>query len=552
MASVTDTATREHRRRLVSPLTLRILAVNLLALAIPVAGLLYLGHYQDRLIQTELKALLTEARIFASALGEGAMTRDDTMSALDPDASRAMVRRLVETTETRTRLYGLEGRMIADSLQFGGPFNQIQAVELPPPADPRPWAGLGDAIRRVAAQTLPEGRFPPFHEEGGTDPSLQGDVVRALDGEPVTRVWRFDAGAAAPRMVLTVVVPVQHYRQVQGAVLVMRGSDGIDAAVRSVRADILSVFGMTLAVTVLLSVFLAGTIARPIRKLAWAADRLRRGHGRAVEIPDLTSRCDEIGDLSGVLRDMMGALRARMDAIERFAADVAHEIKNPLTSLRSAVETAERVADPARRERLMAIISDDVRRLDRLITDISRASRIDAELSRGEPERVDLADLLATLASLRPSLEDRAGEDERAPVRIVFEHGPGAGLTVTGLPGRLSQVFENLLSNALSFSPSGGVVRIAAVGTPDMVTVTVTDEGPGIPAGKERAVFERFYSERPAGEKFGIHSGLGLSISRQIVEAHGGTITAGNRRSPDDRILGAVFTVRLPRGGFGQ
>jgi two-component system, OmpR family, sensor histidine kinase ChvG len=549
MASVIDTASRERRRRHrpVSPLTLRILAVNLLALAIPVGGLLYLGDYQDRLLQTELKALVVEARIFASALGEGAVLESDGVAVLEPEAGRQMVRRLVETTETRTRLYGLEGRLVADSIDFGAAFSQIRVRELPSPAARGPLAAAARWIRALLLDGVPGGdEFPAFREEGEDGPSMRTDLVLALDGEDQPRVWRIENGGdGAPRLLLTAAAPVQHYRQVQGAVVVMRGSEGIDAAIRSVRLDILRVFGVTLAVTVLLSVYLAGTIARPVRRLAGAAERLRLGLGRHAEIPDFTARRDEIGDLSGVLRAMVAALRGRMDAIERFAADVAHEIKNPLTSLRSAVETAERVDDPARRARLMAIVTEDIQRLDRLITDISRASRLDAELNRAEPEPVDVGALIAALAEIRAP----EAMDETEPPRVVVERGRGEDLTIPGLAGRLSQVFENLIANAVSFSPPGGVVRLTAGRSGADVVVTVTDEGPGIPEGKERTIFDRFYSQRPAGEKFGTHSGLGLSICRQIVDAHRGAIDAHNRKAADGRVLGAVFTVRLPRGG---
>lgn len=552
MASATDIGTRERgrRRRPVSPLTLRILAVNLLALAIPAGGLFYLGHYQDRLLQTELKALTSEGRIFASALAEGAVAGGDgDEPALQPDPARLMVRRLVETTETRTRLYGVGGRLIIDSVVFGGAFNQIQVSELPPPAVGGPLNRVLAELKSAALESAPgAGTFPPFREEGGEEPSVRSDLVQALDGDAVARVWRIEGKQSSPWLVLTVAVPIQHYRQVQGVVFLMRGSGGIDAAIRSVRFDILKVFALTLAVTVALSFYLAGAIARPIRRLASAAERLRQGHGRHAEIPDFAGRHDEIGDLSEVLREMVAALRGRMDAIERFAADVAHEIKNPLTSLRSAVETAERIRDPGRRDRLMAIIADDVQRLDRLITDISRASRLDAELSRAVPEPIDVGSILSSLSESHYEHEtDMDEDDEPVPPRIVLECGRAGDLTVAGLPGRLTQVFENLIANAASFSPPGGVVRLSAQRSGGDVVVTVTDEGPGIPEGKERAIFDRFYSERPAGEKFGTHSGLGLSISQQIIEAHRGSIEARNRRSADGRVLGAVFTVRLPK-----
>jgi two-component system sensor histidine kinase ChvG len=243
---------------------------------------------------------------------------------------------------------------------------------------------------------------------------------------------------------------------------------------------------------------------------------------------------------------MTAALWLRMDAIESFAADVAHEIKNPLTSLRSAVETVARVRDPDQQRRLMSIIEDDIQRMDRLISDISNASRLDAELSRAESEPVDIGRMLRMLTDIH---ETTAAE--RAAPRIRLELPLGANLTVPGLEGRLVQVFQNIIANALSFSPPDGTVIVRAGATGDTVEVTVTDEGPGMPEGKLEAIFDRFYTERPAGEKFGTHSGLGLSISKQIVDAHGGEIFARNRHAGSEtgegNVRGAIFTVRLPR-----
>jgi len=256
----------------------------------------------------------------------------------------------------------------------------------------------------------------------------------------------------------------------------------------------------------------------------------------------MTACGDEIGDLSGALRDMMEALYQRIDAIERFAADVSHEIKNPLTSLRSAVETAARVRDPAQQQQLMTIILDDVQRLDRLITDISDYSRLDAELGREAFETVDVGDMLQMLADMQRT----ASGDDRDASRIVVEIDDEAALRVAAIESRLAQVFRNLIGNAASFSPPGGTIRLRAVRDADCVVVSVCDDGPGIPEGKLEAIFDRFYRERPAGEKFGTHSGLGLSISEQIVEAHGGEIHVENRKDPDGRVTGACFIVRLP------
>jgi two-component system sensor histidine kinase ChvG len=330
---------------------------------------------------------------------------------------------------------------------------------------------------------------------------------------------------------------------VLGAVLLSVGSADLEQAVRAVRLDILKVFLVALSVTVLLSIYLAGTIARPIRRLAAAAERVRRGLGRQVAIPDFSRRGDEIGDLSSALRDMTGVLWQRMDAIERFAADVAHEIKNPLTSLRSAVETAARIEDTTKQRRLLAIILEDVQRLDRLISDISDASRLDAELSRYEHAPIALDRMLETLVELH---EATATEDSPR-LRLVLPHGARpSDFIVSGIEDRLVQVLRNLIANAISFSPPSGTLTLALQRDQGTVVVTIDDAGPGIPEGKLAAIFDRFYSERPAGEKFGTHSGLGLSISKQIVEAHRGVIRAENLRSPDGATTGARFIVRLP------
>ena len=342
---------------------------------------------------------------------------------------------------------------------------------------------------------------------------------------------------------LSVAIPIQRYKQVLGAVMLSTGSGEIEEELRTVRLELLRIFGVALLVTVLLSFYLAGTIARPIRRLAAAAERAR-GRRARVEIPDFTRRGDEIGDLSGSLREMTDALWQRMSAIESFAADVAHEIKNPLSSLRSAVETAARIEDPANQRRLMAIILDDVERLDRLITDISDASRLDAELGRLELAPIDIAAMLGALVDVHEATRTdgcaapRARDQQQRPRRSI----------VPGIETRLSQVFRNIIANAVSFSPPLGEIRLTARHDGRAVLVTVEDQGPGIPDEKLTAIFDRFYTERPLGEKFGTHSGLGLSISKQIVEAHRGMIWAENRKDANGATIGARFSVRLPAG----
>jgi two-component system sensor histidine kinase ChvG len=340
---------------------------------------------------------------------------------------------------------------------------------------------------------------------------------------------------------MTVAAPVQLFKQVLGAVLLSRDSREIENALRSVRLQLLTVFAVALSVTVLLSLYLARSLARPITRLARAAERMRASPGRELTIPDFSARQDEIGHLSVALREMTRSLWERMDAIERFAADVAHEIKNPLTSMRSAIETATRIKDPERQGKLFAIILDDVTRLDRLITDISDASRVDAEMSRAQVEPLDLDTVLSMLVE-----NYRATRLDGQP-EVAYE-GPGPGRARTqALEGRLVQVFRNLIGNAISFSPPDGAIKVRlAVRRGGGIEASVEDNGPGIPEAKLDAIFNRFYSERPAGEKFGTHSGLGLSISKQIIDALHGRIYAENRRNSRGEIIGARFVVELP------
>ncbi|MHA1114323.1 MAG: stimulus-sensing domain-containing protein [Alphaproteobacteria bacterium] len=521
-----------------SPLTRRILTVNVFALAILVAGLLYLGQYQENLIQAELQALGTQGEIFAGALGQGARgVGAGGESSLRPEIAAPMLRRLVLPTRTRARLFVTSGEIIADSRVLLGPGGAVRIETLPPPEEDGMLTGLLFGLYDSVASWLPGGgKWTAYSELPVQRADNYEEVVKALSGEPATRV-RASAGGG---LVLSAAAPVQHFKHILGALMLTRSGADIEHSVREVRLGILKVFLVALAVTVLLSFYLAGTIVRPLRRLAEGAERVRKAHGREHGIPDFRHREDEIGDLSGALRDMTDALWQRLDAIDSFAADVAHEIKNPLTSLRSAVETTARISDPDQQRRLMDIILEDVQRLDRLISDISDASRLDAELFRAARESLDVGQLLSALVQVH----DTAAVPGRP---TMAWHAPNDdALLVQGDEGRLAQVFQNLLANAFSFSHEGGKVILSARRVGGHIEVTVEDEGPGIPDGSFESIFDRFYSERPEGERFGTHSGLGLSISRQIVEAHGGAITAGNRRGPAGSVAGACFTVRLP------
>jgi two-component system sensor histidine kinase ChvG len=517
-----------------SPLTRRIVAVNVLPLALLAVGFLYLGRFEASLVGQQLESLQTQGRIFAAALSEGAvLDSPGEGELLLPDLARQMMRHLVEPTRTRARLFDIKGKLVADSRLLRGNGGVVEVVPLPPPRRDRLPSWFADMVHNWVGGLAPHHERRVYREAATA--SAYREAEAALRGQDAAAVRSDPQGG----LVLSVAVPLQRFQQVLGAVMVSTSDHEVQEELRTVRLELLRIFGATLLVTILLSFYLAGTIARPIRRLAIAAQRAR-GRGARIEMPDMTGRQDEIGELAGSLREMTDALWQRMSAIESFAADVAHEIKNPLSSLRSAVETAARIDDPEKQRRLMAIIQDDVERLDRLITDISDASRLDAELGRQEVSPTDIGAMLEAIIEMHEATH--AGP---AP-RLVLDRPAGRPLVVPGIESRLSQVFLNIIANARSFSPPDGEIRVRAVPDGRAVLVTVEDQGPGIPEDKLTAIFDRFYSERPASEKFGTHSGLGLSISQQIVAAHRGRIWAENRLDQNGATCGARFLIRLP------
>lgn len=523
----------------ISPITRRILAVNVLALALLVAGILYLDEYKDSLIQAELSALATQAEMFAVALSEGAVAETASGHYRVSNISKQMVRRLVKTTGTRARLFRQDGELTADSRRLAGAGRTIEIEELPPPEESNSTLSRAfDMFDTVINKFTARRQLAQYVENPVQHVSDYPEAVAALGGEYVKAVRR----SAKDGLILSVAVPVQRYKQVLATLLLTKGSQVIDTALYEVRRNILEVFAVAIAITVLLSIYLSGTIARPLNRLAAAADKVRHDFGRQHKIPDMSSRRDEIGELAETMREMTEALWARMDATERFAADVAHEIKNPLTSLRSAVETAARLKDPEQQRKLMTIIQEDVVRLDRLISDISDASRLDAELSRTQFGTVDMDAMLSTLADMHNNHKENSPR-----IKLVRSEGDDQALLVSGMDGRLAQVFQNLLSNAISFSPQNGQILLTLFRDGSRIGVFIDDDGPGIPEGLEQKIFDRFYTERPEAEKFGTHSGLGLNISQQIVSAHEGDIHASNRRNLDGEVLGARFTVMLPQ-----
>jgi two-component system sensor histidine kinase ChvG len=538
------------KRTRISPMLKRILGVNFVPLVLIGAALFYLNQYQQGLVAAEVSALREQARIYAGALAQSAV-QDNAggQPALNPDLAQPLLYQLIEPTpNAQAMIYGPDGTVIANSRIHPGPGGAIITEPLPA-AQPR---GVVSRLVGLFYDQI-------FGAPGAGDDS--GLVGSGAGEDPDTLGWQPDAREAllltsaspgqeaAPyirrsstgQLLITVAEPINRSQQGVGFVVLTREADEVDQAVFSIRISILGLFGLALALTVLLSIYLARTIASPILRLAQNAALMREGRARTQAMPEaITQRQDEIGTLARALDGSAKALWARMDAIEQFAADVSHEIKNPLSSIRSAIETLARVEDPTRASRLLAIITQDVARLDRLITDISDSSRLDSELSRTRPEVVDMAKILGALTEIHDATRAADG-----PVMLL--DAPAEGLFVRGVESRLVQVLRNLIGNAISFSPPNGQIWLRGRETGGIVELAVEDEGPGIPDGRLDGIFDRFYSERPSAEQFGSHSGLGLSISRQIVEAHQGRISAENRRDAEGDVVGARFVIRLPK-----
>ena len=495
-------------------LTGRILAVNILPLLIMGGGLLYLDSYRTQLINERFKLARIEAQITAEALAGATRERQE-----------ALLVQIGKEQRMRLRMFDAKGALTADSFALAEPsfrFNDISDDDW----EQRFSRWLDRTVDTIVSAEAVQDYVEPEAQEADAWPELAR--ARELG---LSQVRLYDWSDGTP--VITAAVPVG----LQGATLLtVRNAVDITESVRAARSTLFVAMLLVMAASAALSLFLARTIVTPLRLLARAAVRVKQGRDREVEVPRLPQRSDEIGLLARAVSDMTGALRQRIDAVDSFAADVAHEIKNPLASLRNAVDTLPRVDDPALRQELIGIAAHDVRRIDRLVTEIAAASRVDAEISRATLERVDLAELFANLIRSR---EDRGMNGGR---RIVLDAAPGSHI-VMGVPTQLERVAENLIDNAVSFSPADGVVSVSIRRTGGQSITEVCDEGPGIAADAREAVFRRFHSDRPEGESFGNHSGLGLAIGRAIAEAHDGTLSADAR---PDGAPGACLRLRLP------
>ncbi|MCF4097192.1 stimulus-sensing domain-containing protein [Maritalea mediterranea] len=539
-----------------SSLTRRIVILNVVALAALVGAIINQTQWRSGLINAQVDSLRVQGEIIAGAIAASATVDSDVIT-LDPDKFlqlqgdaplsslsffdpslefpinpervAPLLRNLITPTGTRARIYDRNGLEILDSEDL---YIQGEVLGTTPPAAQSKSFFLVEWVNRFF-RMLAAREFPRYQEYGTTEGTKYPEVASAMSGAAASIV-RVDQN---DRLVVSVAVPVKRLRANVGVLLLSTQPGTIDTIVEKERWNVVRIFMIAATITTLVSLLLASTIAGPMRRLSAAAQRVRRSIKDREEIPDFTQRPDEIGLLSGSLRDMTNALYNRIEAIESFAADVAHELKNPLTSLRSAVETLPLAKKDEDRTRLANIIQHDVRRLDRLISDISNASRLDAELARETADRVNLLSLTQTILSIQ---EDNAAKRD---VAIKLENNlAGETCEVVGHDSRLAQVVTNLVDNAVSFSPKGATVTVQLNMDDHWVILKVRDEGRGIEGNTEK-VFQRFYTDRPEGESFGDHSGLGLSISKQIVEAHLGEINARNR---NDR-SGAEFIVKLPR-----
>ncbi|WP_338240631.1 ATP-binding protein [Aurantiacibacter hainanensis] len=495
-------------------LTARILAVNLIPLLVLAGSLFFLDSYRRQLLDERFKLARIEAQITAEALAGATRERQE-----------ALIGQIGREQRMRLRLYDSSGALVADSFELDQPtFVFDDPVAEPFVEDLARWTD--HAVNVVVGAPSP----PPYTEPAETVadawPELalvrqrglsQIELRRAPDGTPVIN-------AAAPV-------------GINGAsLLTTRNAADITQAVRNARSSLMTIILLALAVSTILSLYLANTIIEPLRRLVRATSRVRLGREREVEVPRMDERADEIGLLARAVSDMTATLRHRIDAVEAFAADVAHEIKNPLASLRSATESLPKVQDPELRAQLVDIAAHDVRRIDRLVSEISEASRIDAELSRATFEPVELGQLFANVVARKIERNENRG------CTIVIEMETQRDV-VMGVPVRLERIAENLIDNAVSFSPEGGRIVVTVSGSLDHVTATVCDQGPGIPEAEREKVFRRFHSHRPEEEEYGNHSGLGLAIGRTIAEAHGGSLTVAES-SPS--LGGACLTLELP------
>lgn len=504
-------------------LTTRILAVNILAIALLAGGFFYLDTYRTRLVDTRILTMGEQMDMLALAL-----------EAAEPGKRQMLINRFTRSTRSRLRLYARDGHRLTDSFATSPPTYVLR--------DPgkQPWQrnvarAMDRGIDWIVNAQIPENFSEPVDDRAAAWP----EVIQAERTGRTVHRFRY---VPERTPLLSTARPVK--LDGNATMLMTVNARDITRTVRAERFRLAVVIAMVLMTSILLSLFLARTIVGPLRRLARAAVRVRLGRAREVVVPRLPSRRDEIGTLARALSDMTQALRERIDAGEHFAADVTHELKNPIASLRSAIEGMGHVSDKDQRRQLLTIAEEDVRRLDRLVSDISEASRVDAQLSRTDFEPIDISTMVCSMLAARAARQELEGPQPR----VAFARPRKGAAIVMGDGHRLERAIDNIIDNAISFSPPDGLVCIRATRLGNDVQIQVEDEGPGIPPSQREAIFRRFHSDRPPGEAFGRHSGLGLAIARAIIEGHRGSIAVRGR---EDGEQGASLIITLPAAHNG-
>lgn len=551
----------------------RILVSNLIGFFVLLLGILYLGWYHTWLIDAKVDALKTQGKIIADAIASKAKVererivfdanelpgqrsssrtyRDDGFAALElsisPEEVTPILRKLIQSTNTRARIYARDGTLIVDTARS---LRRWRAALRNEPTENTGKAPSTQNFWTRLTRYLFDEPLPVYQEIGSANGTAYAEVRQALEGNQRSMLLLNDKG----EQIVSLAVPIRRFKTVQGVLLLSTRPGEIDEILSEERSVILTLAAIALFASIVTSLLLARTVAGPMRRLSEAAEQASHNIAARTQLPEYADRSDEVGQMAAAFRAMTKALYRRIEASEKFAADVAHELKNPLTAARSIAESLSLAKNEEERRHLVEQIQNELNRLNRLITDVSNASRLDAELARQEMRPVDITTVLRGVVTI---FRDILGDDQRQ-VRLVIEDAPLEGAyIVSGDEGRIGQVLTNLVDNAISFSPKTGTITVRARSTPPHMEIYVEDEGPGIPEDRLEVIFDRFYTDRPDTEATeGKNSGLGLSISREIIRAHGGQISAESRfedgSGPDDAPLGARFVVKLPLAGQTQ
>ena len=519
----------------ISPLLLRLLTLNILALFFLLGGFFSIDRYQQTLQENEFKKLEDEGRILSQAIGRTILPIDDLRSqVIITREAQETISYLLSQSRVRIRLFSYQGDLLADSERSVGFQTRVQSTLLPLLQEKNFFRIFFEKIYSYISLLLVKtSKLSTYKENTLQQAEDYEEVLKALYGDETRFLRQLKNG----KKMFSVAIPVQSYKKISGAIMLTLDSTNIENKLKDFRFQVFKIFFLALFLTICVSIYLSANIVRPIRKLANATRNINPSDGRKIFVPQFPDRKDEISELAVSIKEMLNSIWNRMDAIENFAADVSHEIKNPLTSLKNAVEVSNNTRNRKQINKLSKVINHDIQRLDRLVTDISNASRLDAELSREGMKRINIKKIL----------EETVNFYNREKKKILFNFIKYFNYLIYGNEQRLSQVFNNLIDNALSFNKNNKKIEIFLKSNKNNVFVEINDYGTGIHINNFNKIFERFYTERPSDEKFGEHSGLGLSIVKQILDVHKGLITVKNRLDKNKKIIGAKFIITLKK-----